>query len=72
MKKIILLAAAVAGLSMASCKKDYTCRCESKDSSGAVLSESEFTINATESDAKSACSGTGSSGGGITSSCSIK
>jgi hypothetical protein len=71
MKKAILLVTAIAGLSMVSCKKDYECYCVMKDSNGSVMQESTVTIHATESDAKSACSSSASSGG-ASMSCSIK
>ena len=36
MKKVLILAGAFAVLAMTSCKKDYTCDCDIKDSSGTI------------------------------------
>ncbi len=74
MKKILLFAA-VASLSLVSCKKDYTCECTTKDNTGAILTSNSVTIKETKSKAKDACSGkVTSSGGGssITMECAIK
>lgn len=50
MKKLMILAA-VFGFGLASCKKDYTCRCTSED--GAYSSTE--TITETRSDARAEC-----------------
>lgn len=73
MKKILLVAA-VAGLSMASCKKDHTCECTTTTPNGS--STTTFTVNETKKKATDACtalqtsvqSGTTT----VTSSCKIK
>lgn len=56
MKKILLIAA-VAGLAMASCKKDYTCECTSTDTApGSTTTTSKKTIKeATKRQAKANC-----------------
>ena len=67
MKKVILFgAAAVFALSLASCKKDYTCVC--KDGSGTEIYRA--TIKTTKSKAKDACN-TSASSYGTTITCSI-
>ncbi len=70
MKKIILLAA-VAGFAAVSCKKDYTCECTVKDSSGKVVSSSTVTFHATKGDAEDACNVSVNSGG-ASSTCALK
>ncbi len=70
MKKIIAVAAIVS-IGAVSCKKDYTCECTSKDSSGKVITSGSITIHATKGDAEDACNATGSSGS-ITSTCALK
>jgi hypothetical protein len=74
MKKILLVAA-VAGLSMVSCKKDYTCTC-TVTAAGVVSGTTSTTIKDTKSKAEDACKAlsTSVSLGGVTSStsCEIK
>ncbi len=62
---------AALGILSVSCKKDYTCECTVKDSSGKVLSSSTVTFHATKGDAQDACSVSASSGG-MTSTCELK
>jgi hypothetical protein len=54
MKTIFLTAAAIAALSLASCKKDYTCECTTTSPAGTSTS-SEKTGKMKLSDAKSKC-----------------
>lgn len=73
MKKILLIAA-VAGLSMVSCKKDYTCECTTTvtilgSSSSATGST---TIHDTKSKAKDACEKYNADDGVTKISCAIK
>jgi hypothetical protein len=73
MKKILLVAA-VAGLSLVSCKKDYTCECTTTQN-GTVVASSSYTAKLKKKDAESWCSGNATSTGGgstITSSCKLK
>lgn len=53
MKKVLLSVFALSMLSLASCKKDYTCSCTS--TSGGYSATSTITIHATKKDAKDAC-----------------
>lgn len=73
MKKVLLVAA-VAGLSMVSCKKDYTCECTV--TTAGVSATASSTINDTKKNATDACEAgnTSTTVMGITSStkCSIK
>jgi hypothetical protein len=52
MKKVLFVAA-LGMLTLASCKKDYTCECTT--SYGGLSSTATTTINATKKDAKTAC-----------------
>ncbi len=61
MKKVLLAAVILGGLSLVSCKKDYTCTCTTTDD-GEVFAESSTTINATKGDAEDACNTETSSG----------
>ncbi|MES2515863.1 MAG: hypothetical protein V4580_17040 [Bacteroidota bacterium] len=54
MKKITLLAAAVVALSLASCKKDYTCECTKTGPNG-TSSESHNTGKMKLGDAQTRC-----------------
>ena len=73
MKKVLLVAA-VAGLSMVSCKKDYTCECTV--TTAGVSATASSTITDTKQNATDACEAgnTSTTVMGITSStqCSIK
>ena len=52
-KKMFFVAAAVAVLSLSSCKKDYTCECTT--SLGGITTSASTTINDTKSNAEEAC-----------------
>jgi len=72
MKKMLLVAA-VAGLALASCKKDYTCECTTKDTSnGTVMGTSSVTIKDTKKKAEDACNGKKATAGTLTTECAIK
>lgn len=72
MKKAIMIAF-VAGLAMASCKKDYTCECTTKDSSGTIPSvTASATAKMKKSEAEDWCTGQKSTVGTITTSCELK
>ena len=58
MKKVLLIAA-VAGLSMVSCKKDYTCTCTYNDGSGTQTVTYQMK-DVKKKDAKSTCNSLGS------------
>ncbi len=69
MKKILLIAA-VAGLTFASCKKDYTCECKF---TGVITgSASETFTNMKKKDAEKKCDEGDESVNGQTVECSIK
>ncbi|MBA3664452.1 MAG: hypothetical protein H0W61_09625 [Bacteroidetes bacterium] len=66
MKKI-LLTAAIAGLSMVSCKKDRNCTCTDSDSTGGAAYVSTTTIvKSTKAQAKANCVSTKYTDGGVT------
>lgn len=67
MKKVVLSVFALSLLSLASCKKDYVCKCTS--TSGGYTASSTLTIHATKKDAKDACDAfdASASAGGVTS-----
>ena len=69
MKKVLLIAA-VAGLSFASCKKDYTCECTI--SGNGVSGSTTATIKDTKKKAKDACEKGSSEVMGTTTTCKIK
>lgn len=72
MKKVALFAAVVFAFGLTACKKDYTCECTVTDSSGTIATTTtSTTINATKSDAESACDSS-TSLGTITTTCAIK
>lgn len=52
MKKVLLSVFALGMLSLASCKKDYTCTCTT---TGGVSGSGSITIHGTKKDAKAAC-----------------
>ena len=54
MKKVFAIVA-LATLGLASCKKDYTCACTTKDGDGDTISSSSETITDHRSDAKAQC-----------------
>jgi hypothetical protein len=66
MKKVTFIAiAAFFTLSLASCKKDWTCKCTT--TVAGVSASAETTINATKKDAEDACNATATAGGATTS-----
>lgn len=69
MKKVLLIAA-VAGLAMVSCKKDYTCECTY--SGGGVSGTTTTTIKDTKKKATDACEKLSVSAGGTSTTCKIK
>lgn len=72
MKKILLVAA-VASLSLVSCKKEYTCECTTTDSSDPSFTMSaSVTATMKKSEADSWCGGQKSSVGTISTSCKLK
>ena len=68
MKKIILLSGLTL-LTLASCKKDWTCTCTSSLGSG---SSSTTYSNLTKSDAKAACDANDVTAGAITVDCELQ
>lgn len=56
MKKFLILGAfAFVTMSLASCKRDWTCKCTV--SAGGTSSTADYSINATKKDAEEACDG---------------
>lgn len=71
MKKASLFAVvAIAALSMASCKKNYTCTCVT-DYGGGNTHTTTSTINNTHSKASSACSAESNNNNGIQTTCTL-
>jgi hypothetical protein len=71
MKKVIFLGA-FALVSLASCKKEYTCTCTGYVD-GAAVSSASTTIKDTKSDAQTTCdSGDTAASGGVSVNCEIK
>jgi len=69
MKKITTIAlAAILTLSLASCKRDYTCTCTL---SGTGTGVTEISINGTKKNAEDACSAQEISAGGATNTCEL-
>ena len=69
MKKFIAIAA-LGVLTLASCKKDYTCECSS--SAGGVTISASTTIKDTKKKAEEACTAKATTTNGVTTSCTIK
>jgi hypothetical protein len=69
MKKFIAIAA-LGVLTLASCKKDYTCTCTS--TSGGLTASVSTTINDTKKNAEDTCSAKSASAGGASTTCAIK
>ena len=69
MKKGLFIVAVIATVGFVSCKKDYTCTCTAKDSSGATIATTSGTVTAKKKDAKAACENGNSSAGGSTITC---
>ena len=61
MKKVFFLGLAVVGLTMVSCKKDYTCACTADDSFWDI----SYTAELKKKDAESWCDSWDASGVGI-------
>jgi hypothetical protein len=73
MRKLTTILAVLAVVSLASCKKDYTCECTVTDSSGFFDTEtSTITINGKKKDVEKSCDAFEYSSGTITESCKIK
>jgi hypothetical protein len=71
MKKLTLSLVAIAALSFASCKKNYTCECTYKIS-GIPDTKQSFTFKNTKSKAKTSCDALSISAGSSSTSCVIK
>jgi hypothetical protein len=57
MKKITLIVLAVAGVALASCKKDRVCTCTTTPTSGVASTTETTYFDATKKDARSKCIG---------------
>jgi hypothetical protein len=76
MKKGFILLSGIAfiiAIGVTSCKKDYTCECTVKDSSGATVStmSTSITLHTTKKKAKDACT-VSVVGSGYTETCEVK
>jgi subtilase family serine protease len=70
MKKILLVAA-VAGLSMVSCKKNYTCECTTTDNGAVIGSTTATSGKIKKSEAETWCTA-GASAGTAKTECKLK
>lgn len=72
MKKTLLIVA-IAGLAMASCKKDYTCTCTTKDSTDPSFSSTAtFSFHAKKKDAQASCDALKTTVGTLSTACDFK
>jgi hypothetical protein len=75
MKKVLLIAA-VAGLTMVSCKKTYVCECVTNGSDGGLtltnFPSGSYTIKNTKKKSKDDCKAKEEVDGGFTTTCEIK
>jgi hypothetical protein len=66
-KRTILVAAAVVAMTLASCKKDYTCKCTETNSKNSDSDEYTFTIkDVSKGQAKANCVSTTSTDNNVT------
>jgi len=70
MKKLVYGVAAIALLSLASCKKDYDCECTYQDTGSTTVTEHKTVKNSSLDDAKKTCDGYESTGT-ITKTCTL-
>ena len=54
MKKVLFVLVAIGGVSLSSCKKDYTCECTTKSGSASVTSQTTY-LGVSKSAAKGNC-----------------
>jgi hypothetical protein len=54
MKKVFFIAG-IALLTLASCSKDWTCKCTQTGTSGAVIGSTSTTVTGTKNDVKASC-----------------
>lgn len=71
MKKVIVLGLVVAGFTMTSCSKDYTCEC-TVSGAGLPTTTTSTTLTGKKKDVTTACENGSSTIFGITTSCVIK
>lgn len=71
MKKVMFAAAAFAVLGLASCKKDYSCECVTKEGT-TTLETTTTTITGKKKDVEAACNSLSSTVFTVTKTCTIK
>ncbi len=71
MKKVFFIAG-IALLTLASCSKDWTCKCTQKGTSGTVIGSTSTTITGTKNEAKTSCDEADATGFGYTQDCEIQ
>ena len=71
MKKVFFIAG-IAVLTLASCSKDWTCKCTQTGTSGTVIGSTSTTITGTKNEAKTSCDETDATGFGYTQDCEIQ
>lgn len=68
---MFFVAAAVAMISLSSCKKDWVCECTTTDADGNEYGTTTSSFTAKKKDAESSCSNLETSSGGATTSCEL-
>jgi len=71
MKKVFFIAG-IAVLTLASCSKDWTCKCTQTGSSGTVIGSTSSTITGKKNDVKTSCDEGDATGFGYTFDCEIQ
>ena len=71
MKKVFFIAG-IAVLTLASCSKDWTCKCTQTGSSGTVIGTTSSTVTGTKNEAKASCDEGDATGFGYTFDCEIQ
>ena len=71
MKKVFFIAG-IALLALASCSKDWTCKCTQTGTSGSVIGSTSTTITGTKNEAKTSCDEADATGFGYTQDCEIQ
>ena len=71
MKKVFFIAG-IALLTLASCSKDWTCKCTQTGTSGSVIGSTSTTITGTKNEAETSCDEADAAGFGYTQDCEIQ
>jgi hypothetical protein len=71
MKKVFFIAG-IALLTLASCSKDWTCKCTQTGTSGTVIGSTSTTVTGKKNDVKASCDEGDATGFGYTFDCEIQ